>query len=198
MNNKKKLKRVLKQLPVNISITGLAILATVADRAGHMIIDLLCADKREGVVASFRRFDQLKDFDDYYEIIKNFVSSRESAKTLLWRLEQKGMIKKTRNRLALTSIGKRIVNSFSQKVKEVDWDGKWRIVTFDIPENRRGQRKWLYFNLIASDYKPLQKSVFLGKLPLDQELMREIIDRDLYKNIRIITVSDIDNDSLPV
>ncbi len=55
-----------------------------------------------------------------------------------------------------------------------EWDGAWRVVTFDLPETRRGERKLLWQALRAHRLGLLQRSVWIW--PHDvTELLREII-----------------------
>ena len=45
--------------------------------------------------------------------------------------------------------------------KPAKWDGKWRIVVFDIPENLRSIRQALREHLCRLQFYQLQKSVFV-------------------------------------
>jgi len=120
-----------------------------------------------------------------------------SARTTLWRLRKKGLIKKKEKNFQLTSLGLEIVETFKdEKPVEKKWDGKWRLVMFDIPEKKRNHRNWLRFELCSLDYKLLQKSVFMGQQPIDEEVYREIIERGLDDFIRLITVGEIDDDEI--
>ena len=54
------------------------------------------------------------------------------------------------------------------KIKKPDkWDGKWRIVIFDIPEKKKKAREVLRAKLKDLGFKELQKSVFV--LPYECE-----------------------------
>jgi hypothetical protein len=65
---------------------------------------------------------------------------------------------------------------------------------FDIPEKMREKRDWLRNQLSNLEYKSLQKSVFIGKQPLEEVFFREIIDRNLHQYIRLVTVGEIDDE----
>jgi len=54
------------------------------------------------------------------------------------------------------------------------WDRKYRVVIFDIPENKRKIRNWLREELYLLDYKKLQESVLIGKYALPDDLIEEI------------------------
>ncbi len=67
-------------------------------------------------------------------------------------------------------------------------DGKTRIAMFDISEDRKPERDWLRAKLLASDYTPLQKSVFLGTRPLPKELLRELDYRGLLAHVHVVAL----------
>ena len=67
---------------------------------------------------------------------------------------------------------------------------------FDVPEKIKKEREWLRFKLFGLEYKPFQKSVFIGKWPLSKELYKEIIDKKLKNHIRIITIGEIDDEKI--
>lgn len=50
------------------------------------------------------------------------------------------------------------------------WDGKWRIVSFDIPEKQKKAREALRRKLKELDFFPLQKSLFIFPYPCKNEI----------------------------
>lgn len=192
--NKKNLKKKIKELPVNLSIVGLALLFGLAERGGILISEILSGPNR-GLGRSMRRMSETKDFWDHYSELKNLHEN--SARTILWRLEKKGLVKKSaeqkQRRYQLTAQGLKITKTFYEKEKEA-WDGKWRIVMFDIPEKKRVDRSWLRFQLVALDFRPIQKSVFLGQQPIEKKVYQEIIDRKIDHHIRLMTVGEMDSE----
>ena len=72
-----------------------------------------------------------------------------------------------------------------------DKDNIVRLVTFDIPEKERRKRTWLRNELLSCDFGALHKSVFIGKRPLPQELIREIDKLNLHKYIHIVTINKL-------
>ncbi|MBN2197631.1 hypothetical protein JW698_00300 [Candidatus Wolfebacteria bacterium] len=124
---------------------------------------------------------------------KNFKEN--SVRTTLWRLQKKRLIKKEEKSFQLTALGKEVVKALKDNMSvEKEWDGKWRIIMFDIPEKKRQHRNWLRFELYSLDYKLIQKSVFMGQQPIDDDINQEINDRGINDFIRFITVGDIDID----
>lgn len=193
---KPNIKTLLKKLPTEISITGLALLLVTIERGSLLAETILEGNKgRPELKKSLRKIESAKSFYDFYNEIKNNRIRADSARTILWRLRQKGLVKKDGRKFIATPKGKMIAKIFKRKARGPQkWDKKWRMVFFDIPELKRKQREWIYYNLLSAEYRPLQKSVFIGKLPLDEKLMKEIIDRELYQYIRIITVGEIDDE----
>lgn len=54
--------------------------------------------------------------------------------------------------------------------KPTKWDKKWRVVAFDIPENRRAARTALRQKLSDLGFKKLQRSVFIHPYPCKNEI----------------------------
>ncbi len=65
-------------------------------------------------------------------------------------------------------------------------DGKIRLITFDIPEQERAKRSWLRRELLACDFKPLHKSVWIGGRSLPREFIEAIDQRNLGTYVHII------------
>ena len=84
--------------------------------------------------------------------------------------------KKTRDKeeyLFITSKGKRELINFeidNIKIKKQKWDGKWRIVVFDIPEKYRTARNVLRSKLKEIGFIIMQKSVWVCPYECEQEI----------------------------
>ncbi len=190
--NKRELKNRIKELPINLGIGGLALIFSLAGRGAVAVSEILEGPKR-GMRRSLKRIEETKDFWDYYDELKNI--KQNSARTILWRLQKKGLVKREEGRYRLTSQGLNIVKVFhKEKQRKEFWDGKWRIIMFDIPERKRESRNWLRWQLVSLDYKPLQKSVFIGKQPVAKDFYEEILIRKLDQYLHLMTVSEIDDD----
>lgn len=76
------------------------------------------------------------------------------------------------------------------------WDGKWRMVIFDIPEEKRAQRDFLRRQLKWLGFKELQKSVWIFPYDIkrDFEEALTILGIDIYGDIRFVIVEKIEND----
>jgi DNA-binding transcriptional regulator PaaX len=118
-----------------------------------------------------------------------------TVSVILSRLKRDGLVEKigsTRNaRWYLTKRGDRVIQQLSGKFtgnlpRE---DGKFRIVTFDIPEKERRKRQWLRNELVSCNYHLLQKSVWLGKRPLPLFFLKEAESIGLMKYLHIFEIS---------
>ncbi len=102
---------------------------------------------------------------------------RETAvRQSLWRLRKLGFVEKRESKYFLTKAGRKLMQYVLSREKAIrkKWDGKYRVVIFDIPEKKRRVRDWLRSELYLLNYKKLQKSVFVGKHPLPSDLIEEI------------------------
>lgn len=74
------------------------------------------------------------------------------------------------------------------------WDGRWRVVIFDVPEQRRHDRYFLRQQLRAMDFHLLHKSVWVS--PYDPPpFFRQLLSTSkLLKNSRILLVESMDYD----
>lgn len=50
------------------------------------------------------------------------------------------------------------------------WDGKWRVVVFDIPEEHKSARNALAAKLSKLGFQPLQRSVWVHPFPCHEEI----------------------------
>ncbi len=102
--------------------------------------------------------------------------------------------------LVLTKEGKRqarIQQLFGSSIhfkNKKDWDKKWRVILFDIPEKSRGFRGILREHLYELKFYKLQQSVFVSPYPCEKQLAELV---SLYKTeafVRLMTVDWIDNE----
>ena len=90
----------------------------------------------------------------------------------------------------LTDSGKDKALWARMKISDEVWDGKWRIVVWDIPEKRRSARDLLRFKLKMLGFKLLQKSIWVSRKNCTKEL------RDFIKKVGIedwVLVFESDN-----
>lgn len=104
-------------------------------------------------------------------------------------------------KLVLTRDGKKqakklnfLGSSISFK-KPKNWDGKWRIVLFDIPEKDRIFRDILREHLYALKFYKLQYSVFVSPYPFEKSILELIALYSARPYVRVVTATNIDNEA---
>lgn len=97
------------------------------------------------------------------------------------RLVKRGLIQFDSGKLQITEKGKLhlITNMYQQGLKEKKqkWDGKWRVLVFDIPEKRRFVRNQIRKTLISIGFMRLQDSVWI--YPYDCEDLITLLKADM-------------------
>ena len=102
---------------------------------------------------------------------------RKRVKQSLSRLEKQGLIKQRGamdGYFVLTAEGKakamryKIEETKIQKQKR--WDRKWRLVMFDVPEEKKKARQAINFALKRIGCVHYQKSVFITPFPCEKEI----------------------------
>lgn len=109
------------------------------------------------------------------------------------RLREKGLVELISDRelsFRLTDSGKDKALWAKMKMENKKWDGKWRLVIWDIPEKRRTARDLLRFKLKQLGFKQWQQSVWASKMDCT------ILLRDFIKQVGIedwVMVIESDN-----
>jgi len=167
---------IVKDIFKGALITGAIIIAASSP---YFITNIIKANKR------FRRYPKQRVADTFT------------------RLKREGLIMIERNNgqiyIKLTKEGKKkaglyqIDNLSIKKPKK--WDGKWRIVIFDIAELKRSHREAFRGKLKELGFKPLQKSVWIYPFPCQEEivLLRDFFGLD-KNDIQLIVAEKIESD----
>lgn len=91
----------------------------------------------------------------------------------------------------------RIQSLFGKSVRfknPKDWDKKWRIVLFDIPEKNRGFRNVLRSHLRELRFYKLQHSVFISPFPCEKQLLELTSLYGAESFVRVVTADWVDNE----
>ncbi len=101
-----------------------------------------------------------------------FLSLTQRGELVLWQLENNGLQKKRPRR----------------------WDGKWRILIFDIPERRKMVREKIRYTLSSVGFVRLQDSVWI--YPHDCEDMVALLKADLKigRDLLYLIVEEMEGD----
>ena len=103
-------------------------------------------------------------------------------------------------KLVLTEKGKKQARKFNSLSGSIDfkkpksWDGKWRIVIFDIPEEDRVFRDILRDHLKELGFYRLQNSVFISPHPFEEPILKLVSLYSAGPFVRVITAVKIDNE----
>ena len=133
------------------------------------------------------------------KLVKN-VSLKYGVQSTIARLEKEGCIifeKKDATLCArLTKKGEKRLAAYETKshnIEKREWDGKWRVVVFDVAEGRRAARDLLRRNLKSFGFLCLQKSVWV--FPYDCEDLISLIktDQELWENVLYMEAEKIEN-----
>jgi len=118
---------------------------------------------------------------------------KRTIQQALKRMERQGIIRKKEKKYSLTSIGRELAGYVGGRKKILDkkWDGKYRIVIFDIPEKKKNMRNWLRGELYTLNYCQLQKSVFISKYSLTEDLVKEIAKKRISKYVNYLLVDKV-------
>ncbi len=127
---------------------------------------------------------------------------RQNLNRSIHRLYQAKLITERRERdgsisLVLTSEGRRRVRQSEQKSIRIErpprWDGKWRIVLFDIPETKKSLRDIFRRHLQEIGFREFQKSVFIFPYECEREissLIRLYEAEEYFRYILAFEISD--------
>ena len=116
------------------------------------------------------------------------------------RLKDKGLImfedRGGQKVLALTKKGKLYLNQATEGslLEPKKWDGKWRMVTFDIPETKKAVRNRVREMVLALGFKRLQNSVWVS--PYDNEDFIILLKAELQigKELLYVVADEIEYD----
>lgn len=126
---------------------------------------------------------------------------RRSLYNAIKRLERKNLIgvrsRSGREEWSLTSEGERVARVLKAKLnqRQGNWDKKWRLVIFDVPEKIRGRRDFLRKELHSLGFHQLQKSVWASPYPMPPEFDDIFSELSLGNSFRVVVADKIKDDS---
>lgn len=80
------------------------------------------------------------------------------------------------------------------KIRKQKWDGKWRIILFDIPEKKRVLRDYLRSVIKRCGFKEFQKSIWVHPYKIPDFLKEILGEENILPCTRFITTVSIDFD----
>lgn len=135
-----------------------------------------------------------------HSLQKVWTGNPSSFRSILFQLEKRGVIhmedKNNKRFIKLTKRGQleALFEKSKLQTKPEKWDGKWRLVMFDIPEESHKIRDKFRGLLKKHQYKLLQGSLYVSPYPLNQEAVEFLKQSGLMQFIRIAKVEKFDDD----
>lgn len=100
-------------------------------------------------------------------------------------------------KLIITKLGKKHLKKRkidNIQIKKTKWDGKWRLVTFDIPEKHKTIRHIFRRKLVELGFFHFQRSVFIIPYPCEQEINKILNYYQVHPYVHILTSERFSND----
>lgn len=142
-------------------------------------------------VKIFKVFNKRKVYKDTQ--IRNAVANLRRNKFIEHIYDRQGV-----STVRITKKGESKLKSFSIDILEIKkpkkWDGKWRVVMFDLPIKYKKVRDSFRFKLKQIGFIQLQKSVWVYPYPCTDELLFIADYYKVEKYIEILIVEEILND----
>ena len=133
-----------------------------------------------------------------------FTRLKYRSKGILVRLKQRGEIefveRDGKKYVRLTDKGEKILDIERRRLDLVNnkpkkWDGRYRLVIFDIPEKRKKVREHLRFEMQEIGFLRIQDSVWI--YPYDCEEFIALLKADMHigKDVLYAVIEEIENDA---
>lgn len=152
----------------------------------YIILTALEKAAGEGILETFSYSAQmrfLRNFPKLSTVNKYYLSKAIN------RIKEKGLLeyeksKDSKRVLKLTNLGKEAIGI------EGEWDGKYRVVVWDIPEKKRRLRDLLRRKLKEWKFMSLQKSVWVSRRNVTTQLRDLINELEMEKWVTVIESED--------
>ncbi|MDP3956972.1 MAG: hypothetical protein Q8Q10_00525 [bacterium] len=137
----------------------------------------------------------------YFKPGQRRYQSKRYVNELISRLEERGWIymqkKGGRSFARITKKGELELRKYQTKeklLKKAKWDGKWRVVIFDVREEKKGLRERIRSDIKAFGFIRLQDSVWV--YPYDCEDLITLLKAScrIGKEVLYLIVEKIEND----
>ena len=131
----------------------------------------------------WRKMQKLGGVPDRQAFLKSFYSLRRNDFCYITKSGEYQITEKGRSRLEKVRLWKAIKNQ--------EWDGWWRLVIFDISENKKKFREALRWKLNKFGFYPLQKSVFVFPYDCKKEIAALADFFEVNDNIEYIVAKSL-------
>jgi DNA-binding transcriptional regulator PaaX len=131
----------------------------------------------------------------YHFIKKHFRNeSYRKLYTQLYQLEKRGYLERYKHKdlefLRITDKGEIAISTLNK-----ERDNKWKMIIFDIPEDKRDIRDVLRTKLRQLGFRKWQNSIWLTPYKISPELNEELLALSKKYFVRLVTIESINNES---
>ena len=157
--------------------------------------ELLEAIMEAGYGASYFQLQRKLDEVQERKRGEEFKRTRRNFYSYLYKLEKDRLIERRGRNWTITKSGKKkykgIVKQLLLRKREYEEeaDTTVKLVIFDIPEKQRAKRHWLRETLKELGFKPIQKSVWMGKVKLPKSFIEDLEKLDLLDYVEVLAVT---------
>lgn len=152
----------------------------------HLILTALEEAAAEGVFETFSYSAQMR----YLRSLSNLSEVKEYylAKSIK-RFKERGLLEYEENKTGETAV--KLTNLGRDALGIEDkWDGRYRVVIWDIPERKRGLRDLLRRKLKEWKFTSLQKSVWVSRRNVTRQLRELIVELEMDRWVTVIESDD--------
>lgn len=154
---------------------------------------------------AYRNARAIAEFFEMFSVVPkadvdDFISRHERKKYLqqtLERFEKRGLIEGKEKKYRVTAKGKAFFSRYRKKVRDralKQWDGKWRLVSFDVPNKYRERRDVLRSSLKETGFYQLQKSVWIAPYEMTKEFWKFIVMNGLHRYCKVMLIEVLEGD----
>jgi DNA-binding transcriptional regulator PaaX len=141
-----------------------------------------------------------KPMQKAFDLLDKRAQEREIKRVLAYMKSKKLLAENYQNGLEITTLGrlrlKRLeYDKLAIPTPEV-WDGQWRIILFDIPENMHKTRRDFTIKLRLLGYKYLQQSVWIHPFESRREISAVCEKMEISRFVTYIVTTHIDHESV--
>lgn len=138
-----------------------------------------------------------KPLQKYLNQLDKRAGERELARILGYMKSQRLVSGNYQHGLQITDKGRRRLAKLEfsnlKIAKPEKWDKKWRLVIYDIPENKKLSRDYLTSKLRRLDFYQLQRSAWIHPFPCREVIEKAASAYKVDQYITYIETSSIDN-----
>ncbi|MEK7479436.1 MAG: hypothetical protein AAB634_02810 [Patescibacteria group bacterium] len=128
----------------------------------------------------------------------NHYEKKKYLRQSLQRLIERGIIDSNPTKYLLTKKGERFFETYRSRyplpMPPKSWDGKWRIVSFDVPGEYRIERDQIRALLKEFNFYLLHKSVWISPSYLSQDFWKTLVEANLHPYCKVMLVEILEGD----